>query len=50
MKAAQAKKPDVIFNTVVKTADGVYEVQGKTKAGKIIEVEVSEAGEVLAGE
>ena len=47
MKAAQTKKPDVKFNTVVKTADGIYEVQGKTKAGKIIEVEVSEAGEVL---
>jgi hypothetical protein len=47
MKAAQAKKPDVKFDMVVKTADGIYEVQGKTKAGKIIEVEVSEAGEVL---
>lgn len=47
MKAAQTKKPDVKFNTVVKTADGIYEVQGKNKVGKIIEVEVSEAGEVL---
>jgi hypothetical protein len=50
MKSAQAKTPDVKFNKVMKTAEGIYEVQGKTKAGKIVEVEVSEAGEVLAVE
>lgn len=47
MNAAKEKKPDVKFKKVVKTADGVYEVQGKTKVGKIVEVEVSESGEVL---
>lgn len=47
MKAAQKKEPDVKFNTVIKSAEGFYEVQGKTKAGKIIEVEVSETGDVL---
>ena len=47
MNAAQTKKPDVKFHTVVKTADGIYEVQGKTKTGKIVEVEVSETGEIL---
>jgi hypothetical protein len=47
MKAAQTKEPAVKFNKVIKTPDGIYEVQGKNQAGKIIEVEVSEAGEVL---
>ncbi|MBI3838573.1 MAG: hypothetical protein HY288_11660 [Planctomycetia bacterium] len=47
MNAAQTKKPDVKFNKAMKIADGIYEVQGKTKSGKIVEVEVSEAGEVL---
>ena len=47
MTAAQKKEPDVKFNKVIKSPDGFYEVQGKTKAGKIIEVEVSESGDVL---
>ena len=47
MKAAQAKEPQVKFNKVIKTPDGIYEVQGKNGSGKIIEVEVSEAGKVL---
>jgi len=46
MKAAQARVPDVKFDTVIK-ADGFYEVRGKGADGKIVEVEVSEAGEVL---
>jgi hypothetical protein len=47
MKAAQTREPQVKFNKVLKTSEGIYEVQGKNPAGKIIEVEVSEAGEVL---
>jgi hypothetical protein len=47
MKAAQKKEPEVSFNKVIKTPDGIYEVQGKTKAGKIVEVEVTESGEVM---
>ena len=47
MTAAQKKEPDVKFNKVLKAPEGFYEVQGKTKAGKIIEVEVSESGDVL---
>ena len=47
MTAAQKKEPDVKFNKVIKSPDGFYEVQGKNKAGKIIEVEVSVAGDVL---
>ncbi len=46
MKAAQTKEPEVKFVKVI--ADGgIYEVQGKTNTGKIVEVEVSEAGQVL---
>jgi hypothetical protein len=47
IKAAQTKEPQVKFTKVLKTPEGIYEVQGKNRAGKIIEVEVSEAGEVL---
>lgn len=47
LEAAKAKEPTVNFDRVIKTDAGFYEVQGKTKTGKIIEVEVSEAGEVL---
>jgi hypothetical protein len=46
MKAAQKKEPEVTFNKVIHAPDGIYEVQGKTKAGKIVEVEVNEKGEV----
>ncbi len=46
IKAAQGRMPEVNFDTVIK-ADGFYEVRGKGKNGKIVEVEVSETGEVL---
>jgi hypothetical protein len=46
MKAAQKKEPQVTFNKVIHAPNGIYEVQGKTKAGKILEVEVTESGEV----
>ena len=47
MKAAQDKLPDIKFDSVLKTAKGIYEVRGKAKGGKIREVEVNESGEVL---
>jgi hypothetical protein len=47
MKAAQTKEPQVKFTKVIKTSNGIYEVQGKNASGKIIEVEVSESGDVL---
>jgi hypothetical protein len=47
MAAAKKKEPDVTFNKVLKTPDGIYEVQGKNKTGKIVEVEANEKGEVL---
>jgi len=47
MKAAQEKLPDIKFDSALKTTKGIYEVRGKTKNGKIQEVEVNEAGEVL---
>jgi len=47
MAAAQKKEPAVKFNKVIKSSDGIYEVQGKTKVGKILEVEVNEQGEVV---
>ena len=47
LKAAETKEPQVKFNKVIKTPDGIYEVQGKNAKGKIVEVEVSEDGKVL---
>lgn len=47
MDAAAKREPDVKFNKVIKTPEGIYEVQGKNKSGKVIEVEVNEAGEVV---
>lgn len=47
MKAAQTKLPEIKFDTAWKTADGAYEVRGKAKSGKIHDVRVSEAGEIL---
>ncbi len=46
IKVAQTTMPDVVFDNVVR-GDGFYEVRGKNKSGKIIEVEVSDEGKVL---
>ena len=50
MKAAKDKLPDIKFDSVLKTSKGLYEVRGKSSNGKIREVEVNEAGEVVAVE
>jgi hypothetical protein len=47
MTAAKKKEPTVKFDKVIKAPNGIYEVQGKTPTGKIIEVEVNDSGEVL---
>ncbi len=47
MEAAKKKLPDIKFDSALKTSKGIYEVRGKSKNGKIQEVEVTEAGEVL---
>jgi hypothetical protein len=47
MAAAKKREPAVKFDKVIKTPEGIYEVQGKSATGKIIEVEVKESGEVV---
>jgi hypothetical protein len=45
MKTAKEKAPDVTFTEVYrKKRDGVLEIRGKTKTGKVIEVEVKDDG------
>ena len=50
MKAAKEKLPDIQFDSAFKTSKGIYEVRGKATNGKIREVEVNEAGEVITVE
>ena len=50
MKAAQKRLPDVKFDHAQRKANGEYEVIGKNKQGKVMEVEVTAAGEVTAVE
>ena len=50
LKAAQEKLPEIKFDSALKTSKGLYEVRGKAANGKIREVEVNEAGEVVAVE
>ncbi|HZT79394.1 MAG TPA: hypothetical protein VFA26_04185 [Gemmataceae bacterium] len=48
LKVARETLPDVKFDRARKKPDGVYEIQGKTKAGKVREVEVDPSGKVVA--
>ena len=50
LKVAQEKYPDVVFDSAfTETEDGqpVYELRGKSKTGKIHEVEVTKDGKIL---
>jgi uncharacterized protein YpmB len=47
MKTARSKAPTIKFDKAIKRAGGVYEIQGKNKAGKVVEVEVKENGEFI---
>ena len=50
MKAAEAsireKFPDVKFHSATLRSNGVYEITGKSKTGKIHDVEVTATGEI----
>jgi hypothetical protein len=53
MKAARERLPDVRFDSAWKAKEhgqAVYEVRGKTSAGKVFEVEVTPDGTVVAVE
>jgi uncharacterized membrane protein YkoI len=47
LKTAQEKAPNVTFSEAYLKKDGTYEVRGKTKTGKVVEVEVKEDGTFL---
>ncbi len=47
LKVAQSKFPDVKFDTAWKLNNGAIEMRGKNKTGKIHEVELSPAGNVV---
>ncbi|MEI6686455.1 MAG: hypothetical protein WCN64_09975 [Planctomycetota bacterium] len=42
--AAQAKVPGMLFTEAFLKKDGTYEIRGKTKTGKVREVEVKADG------
>lgn len=47
LKIAKEKLPDVTFDQAVKKSNGVLEVRGKDKKGKVRDVEFSKSGEVV---
>jgi hypothetical protein len=47
MKTAKEKLPDVTFDHARKLPNGNYEIRGKMKNGKVREVELNPAGEVV---
>lgn len=47
IKVAHSKFPDVKFDTAWKLDNGAIEIRGKNKVGKIHEVELSAAGDIL---
>ncbi len=46
MKISREKLPDVTFDRAVIKANGIYEISGKDKKGKVRDVEMTAAGEV----
>ena len=44
LKTAQAKVPGMLFTEAFLKKDGTYEIRGKTKTGKVHEVEVKADG------
>jgi len=46
MKVAKEKLPDVTFDRALKKPDGEFEIFGKTKAGKVKEIDIKPSGEV----
>ncbi|MDB5342980.1 MAG: hypothetical protein JWP89_1357 [Schlesneria sp.] len=50
LKVAQEKYPEFVFDTAfteIEDGQSVYELKGKAKSGKIIEVEVTKDGKIL---
>ena len=47
IKAAEAKLPEVKFDTAWKTKSGNYEIRGKTPGGKVRDLQVTAAGDVV---
>lgn len=47
MKIAHSRFPDVKFDTAWKLDSGAIEIRGKNKVGKIHEVELSAAGDIV---
>jgi hypothetical protein len=46
MKISHEKLPDVTFDRAVIKPNGIYEISGKDKKGKVRDVEMTAAGEV----
>jgi hypothetical protein len=46
MKVAKEKLPDVKFDRAVKKPNGEFEILGKTKEGKVMEIDIKPSGEV----
>ncbi|HEY2837864.1 MAG TPA: hypothetical protein VGJ26_01860 [Pirellulales bacterium] len=47
LTAIKEKFPDVKFHSATLRPNGVYEITGKSKTGKVHDVELSASGEVL---
>jgi hypothetical protein len=47
LEVAREKLPDVDFDQAVKKGNGVLEVRGKDKKGKVRDIEFSASGEVV---
>ena len=47
LEIAKEKLPDVTFDQAVRKSNGVLEVRGKDKKGKVRDVEFSKTGEVV---
>lgn len=47
MKVAKEKLPEVNFDQAWKTTNGNFEVRGKTKTGKVRDIQIRPTGEVV---
>jgi len=47
LAAAKEKFPDVKFQSATLRPNGIYEITGKSKTGKVHDVEVTAEGEVM---
>jgi hypothetical protein len=46
LKISQEKLPEVKFEHAVRKPNGIYEISGRDKKGKVRDVELTESGEV----